>query len=146
MLRYVYYLYFNHEKTRPLVFSILARDRAPGPGPASGAWQRHCFVVARRGSSFGLVHTLSLVASRLRHRHLRRARTPYASVDGSSASRRRRRLSLGTWRPAATETGVLKKYAELMAVGAAVRRDSVSSRWRFNMQKGSFESGKELGN
>ena len=37
-------------------------------------------------------------------------------------------------------------YVELVAVGAAVRRGSVSSRWWFNMQNGSFESGKELGN
>ena len=31
-------------------------------------------------------------------------------------------------RPAATETGVLKQYAQLVAVGAAVRRHSVSLR------------------
>ena len=38
------------------------------------------------------------------------------------------------------------KYAELVAVRAAVRRGSVSSRWWFNMQNGSYESGKGLGN
>ena len=37
----------------------------------------------------------------------------------------------------------VKTYAELVAVGAAVRRGSVSSSWWFNMQNGSFESGEK---
>ena len=36
--------------------------------------------------------------------------------------------------------------AQLVAVGVAVGRGSVSSRRRFNTQSGSFESGMELGN
>ena len=34
-------------------------------------------------------------------------------------------------------------YVELVAVGAAVGCDSVSSRWRFNMHSVSFEFGRE---
>ena len=47
--------------------------------------------------------------------------------------------------PAATEAGVFEMYAELAAVGAAVGRGSVRSRWLFNMQNGSSESIGELG-
>ena len=105
-----------------VVRRIVHRVRAVGAvGPAgfsgSGAALAHaeCFE-----NVFGLVHPVAVVA---------RDRV------GAAVLVRRARCT-------ATPTGVLTNYAKPVAVGAAVGRGSVSSRWRFNTQIISFESGR----